>query len=141
MNVSVPAGSSADGGCLCAAIRYRFTGSPRFSVVCHCRSCRRASAAPTVAWLTVARAQFVLLRGEPRSYRSSSGVTRGFCASCGSALTYETLTSPQSIDITTCSLDDPNLYPPTQEVWLDHSLPWQSVDAALAHHPQGSGEE
>jgi hypothetical protein len=139
MSVSAPAGSSADGGCLCAAIRYRLRGSPTFSVVCHCRTCRRASAAPTVAWLTVARSQLVFLCGEPRSYRSSAGVTRRFCAACGSALMYENLNTPQTIDIATGSLDDPNLYPPTREVWLDHRLPWQAVDAALAHYPQDSG--
>jgi hypothetical protein len=78
------------------------------------------------------------LSGEARSYRSSPGVTRRFCAACGSALTYEATTSPETIDITTVSLDDPNLFPPTREVWLDHRLPWQVVDAARAHYPQDS---
>jgi len=87
----------------------------------------------------VARSQFVFLCGEPRSYRSSSGVTRRFCAACGSALTFETVKDPQTIDITTATLDDPNLYPPTREVWLEHRLRWQAVDAALAHYPQDSG--
>jgi hypothetical protein len=139
MELSQPAAASAQGGCLCGAIRYRISGRPQFSVVCHCATCRRATATPTVAWLTVTRSQLVLLSGEPTSYRSSAGVRRGFCAACGSALTYETTASPATIDITTVSLDDPTLFPPTREVWLDHRLPWQTVDAALAHYPQDSG--
>ncbi len=130
---------STDGGCLCGAIRYRLTGRPHDSVVCHCATCRRATSTPTVAWLTVTRSQLAFLAGEPTAYRSSPAVRRRFCASCGSALTYETTARPATIDITTVSLDDPTLFPPTREVWLDHRLPWQAVDSALAHYPQDSG--
>jgi hypothetical protein len=32
---------------------------------------------------------------------------------------------PDTIDITTASLDYPDDYPPTEEVWLEHRLTWQ----------------
>ena len=41
-----------EGGCLCGAVRYRISGSPLSSVNCHCESCRRASGAPAVAWIS-----------------------------------------------------------------------------------------
>ncbi len=127
-----------EGGCLCRGIRYRITGNPRSSVTCHCVSCRRASGAPTVAWLTVDRDRFEMLCGGARAVRSSPGVIRRFCADCGSALTYENSKSPSSIDVTTASLDDPGAFPPTAEVWLDHRISWQPVDAKLSHHREGS---
>lgn len=37
------AASVAEGGCMCSAIRYRISGQPTNSMVCHCRSCRRAA--------------------------------------------------------------------------------------------------
>jgi hypothetical protein len=126
------------GGCLCSAIRFRISGQPIFSVVCHCASCRRANSAPAVAWLTFDRGLVEMLSGRPHIYRSSQGVVRQFCGSCGSQITYETAESPATIDITTASLDNPTLFPPTSEVWLEHRVPWHSVDPTRAHFPRGN---
>src|SRR5258708_35845846 len=98
------------GGRLCSAIRFRLSGEPVFSSICHCATGRRASAAPTVAWLTFDRGQVEVLSGDPRTYRSSQGVVRQFCGACGSQLSYESIESPTTIDITTASMDNPNLF-------------------------------
>jgi hypothetical protein len=126
------------GGCLCSAIRFRISGEPVFSSICHCATCRRASAAPTVAWLTFDRGQVEILSGHPRTYRSSQGVVRQFCGTCGSQLSYESVKSPTTIDITAVSLDNPNLFPPTLEVWLDHRLAWETANHTLTQHPRGT---
>jgi hypothetical protein len=91
-----------------------------------------------VAWLTFAREQFEFLSGEPRSYRSSQGVIRRFCGKCGSGISYENAESAQSIDLTTISLDDPLAFPPSGEVWVEHRLPWQAVNALLHQYPKGA---
>jgi len=127
----------SEGGCLCGAVRYRIAGPPLSSAICHCTSCRRASGAPTVAWVTVNRTQFEILSGEPVAFRSSPGVTRQFCAKCGSPLTYENAKNPSSIDITTISLDEPNGFPPSAEVWLEDKISWQPTDPDLPKY-QGS---
>ena len=127
-----------EGGCLCSAIRFRVSGEPVFSSLCHCASCRRASGAPTVAWLTFDRGQVEILSGTPRVYRSSQGVVRQFCGACGSQLTYETIASPATIDITTASMDNPNLFPPTLEVWLEHRLAWELSNEKRTLYPRSS---
>jgi hypothetical protein len=127
------------GGCLCSAIRFRISGEPAFSSVCHCATCRRAGAAPIVGWLTFDRGQVEILSGNPRTYRSSQGVVRQFCGTCGSQISYESVERPTTIDITTASLDNPNLFPPTLEVWLEHRLSWQSADQTRAQYPRSSG--
>jgi hypothetical protein len=129
----------AQGGCLCSAIRFRISGEPVFSSVCHCATCRRASAAPTVAWLTFDRGQIEILSGQPRTYRSSQGVVRQFCGTCGSQLSYESVERPTTIDITTASLDNPNLFPPTLEVWLEHRLSWQTADQTRTQYQRSTG--
>ena len=121
----------SEGGCLCGAVRYRIADPPLSSAICHCTSCRRASGAPTVAWVTVDRKQFEILSGKPAAFRSSPGVKRQFCGQCGSPLTYENAQSPGSIDITTASLDDPNGFPPSVEVWLEDKISWQPTDPNL----------
>ena len=79
-----------------------------------------------MAWLTFERGQVEFSDGLPRVYRSSQGVVRQFCGTCGSQLSYEG--RPTTIDITTASMDNPNLFPPTLEVWLEHRVSWQTAD-------------
>ena len=100
-----------EGGCLCGAVRYRLEGVPLVVRHLSLRSCRRASGAPVVAWITVQRSQFTILSGIPAIFRSSPGVTRRFCSHCGTGLTYENESHPDTIDITSASLDDPERLP------------------------------
>ena len=116
--------SGAEGGCICGAVRYRVSGKPGNSMVCHCQTCRRVAGAPVVAWVTFATDQFQLLRGKPSQFHSSEPVLRTFCGACGTPLTYEHREGGGFVDITTCSLDDPNLFPPTHHSWLSHDLAW-----------------
>jgi hypothetical protein len=125
------------GGCLCKAIRYRITGKPESSVICHCETCRRASAMPSVAWLTFDRHQVEFLAGTLQTYRSSESVTRGFCGNCGTAISYVTADDPIRIDVTTVSLDDPSTFPPTAEVWMQDKLWWEAYHVALDQFPKG----
>jgi len=126
-----------EGGCLCGTIRYRVSGTPRYSAICHCRSCRRASSAPSVAWQTYERRCFELLAGQPRAFRSSAGVERTFCDSCGSPLTYTTHERPDHIDITSVSLDQPEQARPDREVFTAERLSWQPVDTGRQLFEQG----
>ena len=114
----------AEGGCVCGAIRYRVDGAPTNTMICHCQTCRRVAAAPVVAWVTFPTARFDLLKGHPASFHSSEPVRRTFCPACGTALTYQHSDSGDFVDITTCSLDNPELFPPTHHSWLSHDLAW-----------------
>ena len=127
---------SHDGGCQCGAIRYRISGAPRSSTLCFCRSCRLSSGAPMVGWRVVPSGGFAWLAGQPRHHRSSSAVLRGFCADCGTLLTYQRDGAPATIDVTTVTLDRPEGLAPTQEIWLSDKLPWAASDPRLQHWPR-----
>lgn len=138
MNTSV-----IEGGCLCGAVRYQVTSLPTNSMICHCQTCRKAAASPVVAWVTFVAETFQFTRGRPSEFRSSPAVTRSFCASCGSPLSYRHSHSPSTIDITTCSLDDPERFPPSHHSWLSHDLAWVRFGDGLPafpewRHPDGS---
>lgn len=107
-----------EGGCLCGAIRYRAEGAPFHRTNCHCSICRRASAAPFVAWFSVLRAGFRWLGAEPAYYQSSPEGRRGFCPRCGTPLSFSHRDLPDEIDLTTCSLDDPEALPPEDHTWV-----------------------
>src|SRR5512140_1500882 len=111
------------GGCACGAVRYQVEGPPSNSMICHCQTCRRVSAAPVMAWVTFDKSGFAIVKGTASEYSSTAPVKRAFCASCGTPLTYEHR-DHATIDVTTCSLDQPGLFPPTHHSWLSHDIAW-----------------
>ena len=113
-----------EGGCLCAAVRYRAVGNASSPTLCNCRSCRKAAGSPLVAWVTFPVAGFDFVAGKPNSYRSSPDVVRTFCGACGTPLTWAHAKLPDLIDVTTCSLDDPEVHPPADQTWTSHRLGW-----------------
>ncbi len=121
------------GGCLCGAIRYRVEGRPLVSAICHCRTCRKIASAPALPFLTFSRERFVFTVGTPTNVHSSAHVSRSFCGICGSPVTYRNDKEPELIDVMTCSLDEPEAFPPTHHIWVSHKLNWETIaDGLLA---------
>jgi len=82
-----------------------------------------------MAWVTVDRVFCEFLSGNPQPFQASPGVVRTFCGSCGSPLTFEESKAPDSLDVATVALDHADGFAPTRELWLDHKLTWEAVDA------------
>jgi hypothetical protein len=112
------------GGCLCGRVRYEAGGEASNLCFCHCETCRRATGAPMVAWGTFAAANFSVVQGRLAEYRSSPHVTRGFCADCGTSLTYRREDRSGEIDVTLASLDEPRALVPEQHIYVEDKLPW-----------------
>lgn len=100
------------------------TGSTSHETNCHCSICRRTTGAPFVSWFTARRSDFRIDRGEPTRYLSSSKAERTFCRDCGTQLTFEHVDFPDEIDVTTCSLDDPERVPPKDHTRTSSKLSW-----------------
>ncbi len=113
------------GGCQCGAVRYRLNASPKGASICHCRMCQKAGAAPYMAFAPMEAAQFEITRGALGIFRSSDIVERGFCAACGTPLTYRNVTSSR-ISVTICSLDDPNAVTPEFQLDAESGVRWVS---------------
>jgi len=131
-------GTAAEGGCLCAAIRYRVSGEAVAATLCHCRSCRRASGGTNVAWAVFDKSGFEWIADEPVAYSSSPGIEWLHCAKCGSLVGYTRSSRPNHVDITTGTLDQPERYPPTVEIWLEHRISWETLDPDLPKRQQSS---
>jgi len=129
-----------EGGCLCRAIRYRATAEPVARTLCHCRSCRLASGAPSLAWTVFRASDFEWLAGTPREFSSSAGVVRTFCGDCGTSIGYARDTRADVVDVTTASLDEPDGCAPSFEIWTSHKLAWEATNPALAQFPRSSHE-
>jgi hypothetical protein len=119
------------GGCLCGDVRYRLDDQPLVSSTCQCRTCRKASAAALVPWIHVHSENLSFTAGQPVSFQSSPSVARTFCGRCGTPLTYWKTSYGPTIDVTTCSLDDPDAFPPVVHAWTSHKLAWLELADGL----------
>ena len=127
-----------EGGCLCGAIRYSIRSQPFGSSTCQCRTCRKASAAAIVPWITVNSEDFVFTAGKPTQYDSSAQATRTFCGRCGTPLTFRHISyEGKRLDITTVSLDNPEAFPPEGHVWTSHKLAWMKLADGLPCFEEG----
>lgn len=125
-----------DGGCQCGAVRYRASGEPAMTALCHCSMCRRAHAAPAVGWAMFDAAQVAFTGSAPTIYESSPGARRGFCPRCGTQISFAADYIPGLIDVSIGSLDDPGVVPPALHYWDSKRLPWLRIDDALPRFPE-----
>ena len=116
------------GGCFCEAIRYEADDTPFHETNCHCSICRRTTGAPFVTWFSLRSSDFRIIKGEPTRYNSTAKGIRSFCSRCGTQLTFERADFPDEIDVTTGSLDDPNLVPPRDNTHTSTRLRWVAAD-------------
>ncbi|WP_447728968.1 GFA family protein [Sphingomonas koreensis] len=127
-----------EGGCRCGAVRYRATGMPHATSLCHCTDCRKLCGGPSLAWVIFPEDQAAITKGELSLYESSPGVRWGFCGTCGTTLTYSRESRPGLFDFTTGSLDDPEAFPPAKEIWTGERLSWVMPDPALSQFERAS---
>ncbi|MGD8393850.1 MAG: GFA family protein [Candidatus Eiseniibacteriota bacterium] len=127
------------GGCLCGAVRFEADLPSRFCAHCHCSNCRRAHGAAFVTWVGFPIRQFRIVAGDTvlRSYRTDTGATRRFCATCGSTLTYEGPRWPEEVHVTRAAIEQPIDREPGAHVYVDHRAAWWEISDGL---PQLGGE-
>ena len=118
------------GGCRCGAVRYRATGKPRWVAHCHCSDCRKQTSAGYATWLGYEAGAVKWEKGAPKQYASSPGVERGFCATCGTPLSFTGQRWADEIHILAGTLDDPKSISPRAHTYMIDALPWIHVDPA-----------
>ena len=116
------------GGCQCGAVRFRVEGALGDASVCHCRMCQKASGNFYLPLVSVRGAKLAWTRGAPKRFRSSNHGYRGFCADCGTPLTYE---APDGVALTIATFDDPAEIAPRIQWGIEAKLPYVDTIAAL----------
>jgi hypothetical protein len=119
------------GGCQCGAVRFHVEGKLGDASICHCRMCQKAAGNFYLPLVSVRGAKLTWTRGERKRFRSSNAAFRGFCAECGTPLTYE---APDGMALAIGAFDHPEEIAPTIQWGLEAKLPY--VD----HMPELPGE-
>lgn len=103
------------GGCLCGKVRFIASGRPYRIGICHCLDCRKHHGALFHASAIFPEAS-VNMEGETRDYAG-----RFFCPHCGSSVFSR---SDDEIEVNLGSLDQPDQFKPTYELWTIRRESW-----------------
>jgi len=127
---------SFSGGCQCGAVRFRAERLGRASI-CHCRMCQKAFGAFFGPYVDAFELEWT--RGAPKYFHSSNQARRGFCAECGTQLSFEAEGGPPNIAIG--AFDDPRGIAPTIQIGTEAKLPYADVLAELPHRTPSEDAE
>ena len=123
------------GGCQCGAVRFSVERFGRSSI-CHCRMCQKAFG--SIGGILVTAHGLTWTRGEPKIFQSSNRADRGFCADCGTPLTFGVGTS---VDVAVCALDDPSVAPPIVQLAPEFCVPWADSLPDLPERPESEAHK
>jgi hypothetical protein len=128
--------------CLCGAVALKARGAPSWVGLCHCQSCRRASGGVLIAAAGFSRNSVAIARGRVSYYASSPGVRRGFCANCGTALSYENERWPADIHLMIGAFEHPERLTPQFRIFTEEQIPWLKLADGLPRYrtTPGAGE-
>lgn len=111
------------GGCQCGAVRFEAHGPPRFVSNCHCKDCRKATGAAFSTWVGYDSAR-VQWQAERAIFESSPSVKRGYCAACGTPLSYSGRQWAAETHLLIGTFDDPGGLEPGEDTFAGERLPW-----------------
>jgi len=121
--------SSFEGGCTCAAVRYRMTSRPMVVHCCHCRWCQRESGAAFALNAMIEAQRVELLSGSPELVDTPSQSGKGQkiwrCPACRIALWSNYAGAGDALRfVRVGTLDEPDRLPPDVHIFTASKQPW-----------------
>lgn len=136
-----------DGGCLCGSLRYRVTGEPARSNVCHCRFCQRLTGSAFLVEPVFLKPQVAFTLAEPKVYEHLGEHGRNlylhYCRHCSTrvGLTFERF--PDHFGVCGGTFDNPNWFPILRHIFTESAVPWMqypaNVDCFAQHAVKADG--
>jgi hypothetical protein len=124
-----------EGGCACAAVRYRLESAPMFVHCCHCRDCQRQTGSAFVINALIETDRISLLSGDPApvAVPTDSGRPHRIyrCPACRIALWSDYGGRPSLRFVRVGTLDDPAALPPDVHIFTRSKLPWIELPNAF----------
>jgi hypothetical protein len=120
-----------EGGCACAAVRYRLASPPMFVHCCHCRDCQRQTGSAFVINALIETDRIVLLAGDPGPVVVPTDSGRPHliyrCSNCRTAVwsEYGGIAALRFVRVGT--LDNPAALTPDVHIYVRSKLPWVTL--------------
>ncbi len=132
-----------EGGCVCGAVRYRVTGAPVRTGVCHCTFCQRRTGSAFGIVVYFRQDDVEITRGVLKSYahrsdESDRWLRMEFCPECGTTVTWTLELLPGGRGIAGGTFDDPGWLKIERHSWTRSAHPWVKIPAGVESFPQGA---
>ena len=128
------------GQCLCGRIRYEVDAIGSRMGHCHCSMCRKFHGAAFATLGEASAEQFRWTAGEEhlKFYVAPNGTKRGFCAQCGSSLTFAAADDDgELVEFALGTLDTPIDLKPDAHIFTAFGANWYVPDDDLPTFPEG----
>ena len=114
------------GHCFCGAVAAEMRGDPFWICYDHDDDCRRAIGGPLTVWVGYRTTELRWIRGIPKAFSGTVGITRTFCSACGSSISYTDAGLSDEFYVTIGFLDNPERFVPQAHAYWQMKLPWVS---------------
>lgn len=118
--------SDFEGGCRCGKVRFKAAGDPKFVANCHCEDCRRSTGGAFSTWIGFETGQ-VSWPNPPDLHESSPATARGFCAVCGTPVSFSSEKWAGETHFLIGTFDNPDQFTPTGDAFAAEKLPWVTL--------------
>jgi len=129
------------GRCQCGAVRYRHSGTPVGTYVCHCRECQKQSASAFGISVEMPAEGLAVTQGAPQYWTRDTDSGRklkcAFCPDCGSRLWHES--DAGWITLKGGSLDTPPDLSAAIHIWTKRKLPGVVIPLDARQYPGEPG--
>lgn len=119
--------------CLCGDITIEATGSAKYTEYCHCKWCQQVSGSAFLPLVVFKKENVIVTKGKLSHYNSSQGSLRGFCANCGSTMSFQ---SAHNFDIALGVMDNPEKFKATQHIWIKSRISHVNIDDDLPRYEE-----
>ena len=125
-----------EGSCLCGAVRYRVKDEFRYSLICHCSQCRRATGSAFKPFAGIEREKLQLVADQESLMRHGGESTYDLhCARCGSLL-YSDIGSGPYLHVTLGTLVDSPTIRPSAHIYVRSKADWDEITDNLPQYAE-----
>jgi hypothetical protein len=123
------------GGCSCGQARFTVT-EPLYMLACHCDACKKRTGSAFGLSVVVEDRSVSDFRGPTTTYvrtaESGKPVQYEFCSLCGTTLRWRIAAVPDRQIFAAGAFDDPRVFRPAGEMYVDRALSWARLGCDLA---------
>lgn len=127
------------GSCICNAVQYKVSGTPKAVVNCHCNFCRKHSGAAFSTYAVVPEAALEVISGNDlvATFQIKENTHKYFCKQCGSPVYNKNARYPGLCMIYLGGISATEDIAPTANIYCDSQLGWIPAIAELRSFAQG----
>ena len=127
------------GTCLCGAVHYQVADEFRYSLICHCSKCRRATGAASKPFAGIEREKLRVTRGADSVLKFGGVLAHDVrCQFCGSFL-FSVVRVGRFVHVTLGSLTDEPSIRPSAHIYVGSKAAWEPILDALPQHHELPG--